>query len=47
MKSSHIEKIQKKWGNTREKFSHILSRQRDSSNLQQDTLPWDAVSVTA
>lgn len=48
VKRSHTGKNGKKWCNAKKKFSHFLSRQRDSSNLQQDqTPPRDAISVTA
>lgn len=44
----HTGKNRKKQSNTRELFSHFLSRHRDSNNLRQDmTPPWDAISVTA
>lgn len=48
VKRSHTGKNGKKWCNAKKKFSHFLSRQRDSNNLQQDqTPPRDAISVTA
>lgn len=47
-KTNHIGRNRRKRSNTRELFSHFLSRQRDSNNFQQDmTPPWDAISVTA
>lgn len=48
MKKIHTGKNRKERSNTRELFSHFLSRLRDSNNLQQDmTPPWDAISMTA
>lgn len=47
-KTIHTGRSQEEWSNTRELFSHFLSRQRDSNNFQKDmTPPWDAISVTA